>query len=112
MYDTNHGTVKLKCPKEHEFHMFMCSSMESAISFTASKTLRIPTHYVFATKSFLKDAKMEYALIQSNSYNTVEYIEGSHMIACEIPDIIVSQIMKLIGRVNSEKEEIILKSSL
>ncbi|KAG1445142.1 hypothetical protein G6F56_010015 [Rhizopus delemar] len=111
MYDTNHGTVKLKCPKEHEFHMFMCSSMESAMSFTASKTLRIPTHYVFATKSFLKDAKMEYALIQSNSYNTVEYIEGSHMIACEIPDIIVSSSLKRESDFMSEIETLRLENA-
>ncbi|KAG1443350.1 hypothetical protein G6F56_010700 [Rhizopus delemar] len=53
MYDTDKGTVKLKCPKEHEHHTYICTNADSVVTYNCVKLLQIPTHFVFANQSFL-----------------------------------------------------------
>ncbi|CAO3703870.1 unnamed protein product [Rhizopus stolonifer] len=111
MYETGKGTIKLKCPKEHEQHMYFCTAPEAFSAFTSSKTLQIPVHVLFATRSSLLDKKLTEIMIQSNSKNiTAEYMEGTHMLPFELPDNMIPHIMKLIRRVNNENPK--LKSKL
>ncbi|KAI9283221.1 Alpha/beta hydrolase fold-1 [Sporodiniella umbellata] len=80
VYETEKGTIKLKCPKDQEHGMPILN---------ASKRIRIPVHYVFGMQSFLprRDPRID-SIIGSNPRNTFEIIEGSHMVPLERPDAI------------------------
>lgn len=70
MYETDKGTIKLKCPKEHEQvnkvtiigvfiyiyikkHMYYCAVPEAFSAFKSSKIVQVPMHILFATRSSL-----------------------------------------------------------
>ncbi|KAI8997624.1 Alpha/Beta hydrolase protein [Pilobolus umbonatus] len=100
LYDTDKGTVKLKCLPEQEYHIFM---NHHYATFTAHKSLRniqLPAHFVYALDSNFVHPDDSATIIGENTKQiTLGFVEGTHMVPNETPEVIVPQIMRLIGRV-------------
>ncbi|KAI9258468.1 Alpha/beta hydrolase fold-1 [Sporodiniella umbellata] len=106
MYDTEQGTIKLKCPKEHEYHTYMCTNAESVTTFNCVKLIQVPAHFVFAERSLLKHDETIEEMIKCNPKVTVEYNEGSHMMPCEFPDAMVPHMVKNLTVNNKAKAKL------
>ncbi|CEI98162.1 hypothetical protein RMCBS344292_12279 [Rhizopus microsporus] len=105
MYDTDKGTIKLKCPKEHEYHVFRQSSYDTFTAYNSLKIITIPIHFVYALDSdFVAPEDTHTVADQNPAKITVQHIEGTHMVVNEKPDLIIPQIMALIDRVNQESK--------
>ncbi|KAI9277799.1 Alpha/beta hydrolase fold-1 [Sporodiniella umbellata] len=100
-YETEKGTIRLKCTKEHEYHVFMCSNFETVTAFNSLRAFQTTTRCVFGHQSYLKNKEMTDAIVNRNI--TVEYIEGSHMVPCEYPERIVPQIVQLVESIQMPK---------
>ncbi|KAI8888047.1 alpha/beta-hydrolase [Backusella circina FSU 941] len=104
LYDTDKGTVKLKCPPEQEYHVFNCNSYSTAVAHRSLKQITIPVHTIYALESDFVSPENAKAVTDLNREKiTIDFVEGTHMVPNEDPDALVPQIMKLVDRVNSKE---------
>ncbi|EIE78717.1 hypothetical protein RO3G_03422 [Rhizopus delemar RA 99-880] len=104
-YDTDQGTIRLKCPKEHERRLYLSAFPEGFTAFNSARLLKVPVHYVFASLSSTLTSEIRESVVPLNSeWATSTIVEGTHMLPCEVPDMLVPEVMKLISRVNNMKE--------
>ncbi|KAI8883360.1 alpha/beta-hydrolase [Backusella circina FSU 941] len=102
LYDTEEGTVKLKCPREQEYHVFKISMYANVVCYRSIQTLRIPVHFIYALDSvFLAPEDVDQVHGQNPEMVTVSFIEGSHMVPNEKPHTIVPEIMKMLDKSKS-----------
>ncbi|KAI8968514.1 Alpha/Beta hydrolase protein [Mycotypha africana] len=103
IYDTEKGTVKLKCPREQEFHIFNVSQYESYIAHRSLQILKIPVHFVYALGSSFCSPEEAGTVVNENKKKiTIDFVEGTHMVPNEAPDLIIPQIKKTIDRINDK----------
>ncbi|KAL7319837.1 hypothetical protein PS15m_002926 [Mucor circinelloides] len=111
LYETTHGTVKIKCPKQLEYIIYKYSIFEMFICKLSLKVLTIPAHFVFGGKSAFNLPELNGSISKKDSNMlTLDTVSGTHMLACEDPDALIPHIMKLINRVNGEPK--VTKSKL
>ncbi|KAI8876063.1 alpha/beta-hydrolase [Backusella circina FSU 941] len=104
LYDTDKGTVKLKCPPEQEYHVFNNSTYSTTTAHRSLRQITIPIHFVYAlASSFIAPEDAATVTNLNPKQITLDFVEGTHMVPNETPDILVPHIMKLINRVNTEE---------
>ncbi|KAI7870002.1 Alpha/Beta hydrolase protein [Spinellus fusiger] len=85
MYDSEDGTVKLKCPKEEEYKIFVEGYYSISIAYNSLVLISIPLCHIICTKSTF--ITPEYIPIASQKdLIMVEKVEGGHMVPNEDPD--------------------------
>ncbi|KAG0168789.1 hypothetical protein DFQ28_001927 [Apophysomyces sp. BC1034] len=101
LYETAEGPVKLKCPREQEYHVFKVGYFGSTTAFASLRALSIPVHFVSAKEStFVLPEDAELIKAQS-PFVSIEFIDGSHMVPTEKPDDIIPQLKLLLERMGS-----------
>ncbi|RCH95691.1 hypothetical protein CU098_007865 [Rhizopus stolonifer] len=107
MYDTEQGTVKLKCPREQEYHVFRYATYDTNTARRSLALIKVPIHFVYALgSSFVRRQDAASVINLNKDRITLEFVEGTHMAPNETPDIIVPHILKTIKRVHKEKTNI------
>ncbi|KAI9340116.1 Alpha/Beta hydrolase protein [Pilaira anomala] len=107
MYDTEKGTIKLKCPKECEYHIFKYYNYDTYVAFKSLQLLKVPTHFVFANGSNFAGLESTNSIADQNPEKiTLEYVDGSHMVPNETPEVLLPHIMKTIAKVNNNSTPI------
>ncbi|GAA5802124.1 hypothetical protein HPULCUR_007585 [Helicostylum pulchrum] len=105
MYETEKGTIKLKCPKECEYHVFKYYNYDTYVANLSLKLLKIPAHFIYALSSTFISPEDAATIIDENKEKiTIAFVEGSHMVPAETPEIIIPEIMKTIARANNERD--------
>ncbi|KAG2237904.1 hypothetical protein INT48_002209 [Thamnidium elegans] len=80
MYETEKGTIKLKCPKECEYHIFKYYNYDTYVANISLKLLKIPTHFINALGSTFVAPEDAATVIEKNREKlTIAFVEGSHM---------------------------------
>ncbi|KAL7321086.1 hypothetical protein PS15m_000901 [Mucor circinelloides] len=103
MYQTDKGTVKLKCPREQEYLVFKFSQFDNFVAMKSLEVINIPIHFIYALESTFMAPEDAATVVDRNAQRiTLDFVEGTHMVPNEKPDIIVPHIMKLTNRVNKE----------
>ncbi|KAI9258485.1 Alpha/beta hydrolase fold-1 [Sporodiniella umbellata] len=93
-YKTDKGTLKLKCSKEHEYHIYTRSIPGSHITRSIFKNFVTPCKLYFSTDSSWSTERIKKYITQLNLKNLVtKEIKGSHLIPMEQPDAIVPLII-------------------
>ncbi|KAI9483916.1 MAG: Alpha/Beta hydrolase protein [Benjaminiella poitrasii] len=104
MYETKQGTIKLKCEREQEFHVFRWSQYDTYTAYKSLNALKIATHFVYALDSnFMAPDDTSIIANENKKYISLEFVEGTHMVPNENPDIIIPHIMKTIEQANATK---------
>ncbi|KAI8384805.1 Alpha/Beta hydrolase protein [Radiomyces spectabilis] len=112
LYDAPDGTVKLKCPREQEYHVFRHSHYPTRTAFNSLAILKVPVQFVYALGStFMPPEEADMVPGQNRTMIRLDFVEGSHMVPNEKPDLIVPHIDNLLTRVllNSKKDQRIAK---
>ncbi|CAO3631556.1 unnamed protein product [Cunninghamella echinulata] len=99
LYDTPEGTVKLKTPKEQEYHIFNVGYYANIMAYACLRGLQCPTHFIYAEDSTFSVTIEPASLPKHNpKYITAEVIPGTHMVPNETPDALVPHAIKLLDR--------------
>ncbi|KAI8359966.1 Alpha/Beta hydrolase protein [Blakeslea trispora] len=89
MYDTENGTIKLKCPREQEYLVFKNSLYEINTALRSLKTITMPIHFVYALSSNFLGSDQSHRIVELNKNKiTLSFVEGSHMVPNELPEVI------------------------
>ncbi|KAI7885233.1 alpha/beta-hydrolase [Lichtheimia hyalospora FSU 10163] len=99
LYDTQEGTVKLKCPKEEEHLVYLAGAYGSPVAFNSLKSVTVPVHMVHGDKSTFTDASTAKDIKALSHHVSSAVLDGSHMIPVEKPDALVPEIVYLTERV-------------
>ncbi|KAI9281203.1 hypothetical protein BY458DRAFT_499884 [Sporodiniella umbellata] len=104
MYITEQGSVKLKCPKDHEFEVLTCFALEGYATFEAIKNLTLPTNIVLASYSPLDNESIKKAIKNiCSKYVSTDMIEATHQIPFEIPSALIPYIIKAVQNIQFKK---------
>ncbi|KAI9259363.1 Alpha/Beta hydrolase protein [Sporodiniella umbellata] len=104
MYITEQGSVKLKCPMDHEFEVLMCLALEGYATFEAIKNLTLPTNIVLASYSPLDNESINKAIKNiCSKYVSTDMIEATHQIPFEIPSALIPYIIKAVQNIQFKK---------
>ncbi|KAI8326738.1 hypothetical protein EDC96DRAFT_581343 [Choanephora cucurbitarum] len=107
MYDTENGTIKLKCPKTQEYHVFKNSLYETNTALRSLPLIKRPTHFVYGLSSNFLGRDQAHNIVELNkSKISLSFVEGGHMVPNEKPDIIVPEITKVLERINNESKSV------
>ncbi|KAI9251030.1 Alpha/beta hydrolase family-domain-containing protein [Phascolomyces articulosus] len=113
-YDTDDGTIKLKCPKEQESLLSACGSYDAYTSCISLKLISVPVHIVFCSAPMIKvTARSNPGDIAAlSSVITVRTIDGWHNLPGEKPDLLVPEIEVLVDTVRlNQNRSIVYKES-
>ncbi|CAO3632258.1 unnamed protein product [Cunninghamella blakesleeana] len=102
LYDTPEGTVKLKTPKEQEYHIFNVGYYANIVAYNSIRGLLSPIHFVYAEDSTFVSLDPDHLPSLNRKYVTAEIIPGTHMVPNETPDALVQPAIKLFDRVLNE----------
>ncbi|KAI7904316.1 Alpha/Beta hydrolase protein [Cokeromyces recurvatus] len=106
MYETDQGTIKLKCEREQEYHVFRWYQYDTYTAYKSLPSLKIPTHFVYALDSnFLGPDDSNIVNNENKEHISVDFVKGTHMVPNEIPEVIIPEIMKLIERINAARNK-------
>ncbi|CAO3599154.1 unnamed protein product [Absidia cylindrospora] len=96
LYETSDGTVKLKTPKEQEYHVFNVSYYATSVAYSGLRALSTPVQFVYGDAS-------TYVLLDPLSLPDLNpkhiksvVVEGTHMVPNEKPDLMVSPVLQLL----------------
>ncbi|KAI9311237.1 Alpha/Beta hydrolase protein [Dichotomocladium elegans] len=85
MYETDDGTVKLKCPKEQETHNFRAQMYAQVTGYHAIATLTLPISFIYAKGSKFLKPKNAPRITSRVKQATVQFIDGTHTVPFETP---------------------------
>ncbi|KAG0741766.1 hypothetical protein G6F23_007329 [Rhizopus arrhizus] len=102
----NHASIHSSTDMAKYIHtQGLISFPEGFTAFNSARLLKVPVHYVFASLSSTLTSEVKESVVPLNSEcATSVIVEGTHMLPCEVPDLLVPEVMKLISRVNNMKE--------
>ncbi|KAI8083053.1 Alpha/Beta hydrolase protein [Halteromyces radiatus] len=106
LYETPDGTVKLKTPKEEEYHVFNVSSYATLTAYNSIRALRTPVQFVFASSSVYVTIDPLELPNFNREFANVNMVEGTHMVPNENPQLMVPEILALMDRALSVKKRI------
>ncbi|KAI9323649.1 Alpha/Beta hydrolase protein [Dichotomocladium elegans] len=101
LYEDSDGTVKLKCPKEQEYLVYLDGHLSSTVTYHGLKTVTIPVHMVHARSSSFTDPATATTIKNLSPSITSATVDGSHVVVLENPDSLVPEIVYLTNRVLS-----------
>ncbi|SAM07261.1 hypothetical protein [Absidia glauca] len=112
LYETSEGTVKLKTPKEQEFHVFNVSSYGTATAYSSLRAVNIPVQFIYG-----QDSTYVYidplALPELNpKYIRAVQVEGTHMVPNEHPAAMVPLVIQVIDAALSSANKKSMESKL
>ncbi|KAI9283228.1 hypothetical protein BY458DRAFT_3865 [Sporodiniella umbellata] len=102
-YETEEGTVRLKCSKDHENRIVMHSSLECVIAERIFQKNSVPTLCIFGRHSFVIDEPGVLTSIKSNPQNKLVYAKGGHMFPLENIEDASLQIVKYLPYVDQKR---------
>ncbi|KAL0074612.1 Alpha/Beta hydrolase protein [Phycomyces blakesleeanus] len=107
MYDTKEGTIKLKCPREQEYHVFQCSYYDCATAYASLRALSIPVHFLYALQSNFVLPEDARSVTGQSTMVTLKFVKGTHMAPNEDPEDIAIEAKAFTDKVHGYRSRII-----